>query len=104
MGYSNNVIKKCLGEVGPEESMLMKAFLQLMRTEYEHFQLCEFYAFWCVAARKQVHGKHHTHFTSVWPSFVRMLSNRQNYECMRSGLSSIIANQFCNELFGHDCL
>jgi aminopeptidase N len=32
-----------LNEIGAEFEMLKKGFLQLMRSEYEHFELCEFY-------------------------------------------------------------
>lgn len=91
--------------MGPEEPMLRRGFLQLMRSEADHFKLCEYYAFWCIAARKQpLHTKKHKHFTSLWPNFLRILSNRQNYECAGSGNSAMIANLLCDGLFGHDCL
>jgi hypothetical protein len=93
-----------LNEVGAEEPMLRRSFLQLMRSESAHFELCEYYAFWCIAARKQSHGRKHKHFTSLWPQFIRLLSNRQNYECAGSGNSAMIANVLCNDLFGTDCL
>jgi len=60
-----------------------KGFLQLLRDHYENFELCEYYAFWCLGARgkkiatdKVVRAKYSELARSkIWPS----LWNYQNY-------------------------
>ena len=36
-------------QIGPAGERLQRQWLALLREHFEHFELCEFYAFWCMA-------------------------------------------------------
>ncbi|KAH7696275.1 hypothetical protein AAVH_36657, partial [Aphelenchoides avenae] len=86
---------------------LRSGFLQLMRAEYEHFELCEFYAFWCFAATNRKIGvapEALERYRRLRPTVFSALSNRKNYECAGSSIAAGAANQLCQAVFGVDCL
>ncbi|KAI6242943.1 hypothetical protein M3Y99_00203900 [Aphelenchoides fujianensis] len=66
-------------------------------SESEHFELCEFAAFWCVAARKGPRRppKSEKSLAHLWSNFVSVLSNRKNYECAAGGNAAAIADFLC---------
>ncbi|CAD5211464.1 unnamed protein product [Bursaphelenchus okinawaensis] len=96
------------GEIGSEENMLKQGFLQLMRSENEHFDLCEFYAFWCLSGYKK-HPNLSSNSTKqrlrkLWPSVESVLSNRRNFECVANSNASSLANIICQIAFGSNCI
>jgi len=101
-------------------------FLHLLRNYYEHFELCEFYSYWCVGAhQKRInmdkvatrayydlvwerslcrYPTHHSYPTQVKFKVYPALRNNKNYECGGPGPGSDAANQLCRMVFGVDCL
>ncbi|CAD5215817.1 unnamed protein product [Bursaphelenchus xylophilus] len=96
------------GEIGPEENMIKQGFLQLMRSENEHFDLCEFYAFWCISGyNKNINLSSNStrdRLRSLWPSVLTVLSNRRNFECVANSNASALANMMCQVVFGSNCI
>uniref|UniRef100_A0A914Z1N4 Peptidase M1 membrane alanine aminopeptidase domain-containing protein n=1 Tax=Panagrolaimus superbus TaxID=310955 RepID=A0A914Z1N4_9BILA len=101
-----------LGEIGDNADKIRRNFLQLIRNEAESFDLCEFYAFWCIAGNKRkisLKKDSRKRIMQFMPKVYSSLSNRENFACFEPPLlgndtASNTANALCQTVFGSECL
>ena len=101
------------GEIGDNGDKIRRDFLELIRTESESFDLCEFYAFWCIAGNKRkisLKKENKDRMMQLMPRVFNSLTNRDDFACFDpppasgSNASSTTANALCQTVFGIDCL
>ncbi|KAF7634056.1 Peptidase_M1 domain-containing protein [Meloidogyne graminicola] len=87
---------------------LQRNFLQILRENYEYFELCEFYAFWCMAGNgRKIPMDRESRYLylqimeqNIWPA----LLNGNNYECGGPGSGFDAGNILCRAAFGQNFL
>ena len=110
---SSAVMSTFAGEIGDNADNIRRDFLELIRTESESFDLCEFYAFWCIAGNKRkisLRKENKERMMQLMPRVFNSLTNRDGFACFDpppasgNNASSITANALCQTVFGIDCL
>ncbi|KAE9554218.1 hypothetical protein FO519_002582 [Halicephalobus sp. NKZ332] len=100
-----------LGEIGDNADKIRRDFLELIRTESESFDLCEFYAFWCIAGNKRkisLRKENKERMMQLMPRVFTSLTNRDDFACFDpppssgNNASSTTANALCQTVFGID--
>uniref|UniRef100_A0A915DZN4 Peptidase M1 membrane alanine aminopeptidase domain-containing protein n=1 Tax=Ditylenchus dipsaci TaxID=166011 RepID=A0A915DZN4_9BILA len=98
-----------VGQIGGGKvDNLRRVFFELLRDNYEQFELCEFYTFWCfggfqrkINMDKSATKKYYDVVKAkVWPA----LWNNKNYECGGPSSANSAADDLCQQVFGVNCL
>uniref|UniRef100_A0A183CG76 Peptidase_M1 domain-containing protein n=1 Tax=Globodera pallida TaxID=36090 RepID=A0A183CG76_GLOPA len=96
-----------VGQIVTLGDQLKRRFLKLLTENYEHFELCEFYAFWCTGGRdrripmdtesraRYMELLQRTVFPALW--------NEANYECGGPSAANDAGNELCKAAFGKNC-
>ncbi|KAL3121176.1 hypothetical protein niasHT_002171 [Heterodera trifolii] len=96
-----------VGQIVTMGDQLRRRFLKLLTENYEHFELCEFYAFWCTGGRDRripMDLESRARYAEVLRRVVfPALSNEANYECGGPSGANDAGNELCRAAFGKNC-